>query len=70
VPSIIGTNERKRVMFIRWKGRYAYLETRYIDSDGKIKSRSKYLGQNYLPALKKMVAAGELSEYELKKLVS
>ncbi len=57
-------------MFIRWKGRYAYLEKRYTDGDGKVRSQSKYLGQNYLPALKKMVAAGELSEYELKKLVS
>ncbi len=57
-------------MFIRWKGRYAYLEQRYTGKDGKVKSHSKYLGQNHLLMLEKMVAAGELSEHEFKKLVS
>jgi hypothetical protein len=55
-------------LFIRWKGRYAYLERRYIGKDGKVKSQSKYLGQNYLVMLEKMVAAGEISDYEFKKL--
>ncbi|NLI11657.1 hypothetical protein [Pelotomaculum propionicicum] len=55
-------------MFIRWKGRYAYLEHRYIAEDGKVKSRSRYLGQNHLAALAKMLAAGEISKNEFKKL--
>ena len=55
-------------MFIRWKGRYAYLERRYTGKDGKVKSQSKYLGQNYLIMLEKMMAVGEISEYEFKKL--
>jgi hypothetical protein len=57
-------------MFIRWKGRYAYLERRYTGKNGKVKSQSKYLGQNYLTMLDKMMAAGEISEYEFKKLAS
>lgn len=57
-------------MFIRWKGQYAYLERRYTGKDGKVKSQSKYLGQNHLLMLEKMVTTGELSEYEFKKLVS
>lgn len=55
-------------MFIRWKGRYAYLEHRYIAEDGKVKSRSRYLGQNHLAALEKMLAAGEISKNEFKQL--
>ncbi|MDF9410101.1 hypothetical protein L7E55_17495 [Pelotomaculum isophthalicicum JI] len=55
-------------MFIRWKGRYAYLEHRYIAEDGKVKSRSRYLGQNHLEALTKMLAAGEISQNDFKKL--
>ena len=57
-------------MFIRWKGRYAYLERRYTGKDGKVKSQSKYLGQNHLLTLKKMATADEISEYELNKLAS
>ena len=57
-------------MFIRWKGRYAYLEQRYTGKDGKVKSQSKYLGQNHLLALKNMVATGEISDYEFKKLAN
>lgn len=57
-------------MFIRWKGRYAYLENRYIGDDGKVKSQSKYLGQNHLVALEKMVDAGEISKSQFNKLVS
>jgi hypothetical protein len=57
-------------MFIRWKGRYAYLEQRYPGKDGKVNRRSKYLGQNPLLMLEKMMAAGELGEHEFKKLVS
>lgn len=52
-------------MFIRWKGQYAYLEHRYTGEDGKVKSRSRYLGQNPLLALEKMVTAGEISETSL-----
>lgn len=55
-------------MFIRWKGRYAYLEQRYTGKDGKVKSQSKYLGQNHMLMLEKMSAAGEISEHEFKKL--
>ncbi len=57
-------------MFIRWKGRYAYLEQRYTGKDGKVKSQSKYLGRNPLPMLEKMVATDTLSKHEFKKLVS
>jgi len=56
-------------MFIRWKGRYAYLERRFKDKDGKVISRSRYLGQNHLTALEKMVADGEINENEFKLLV-
>jgi len=59
-----------RKMFIRWKGRYAYLEYRYTAEDGKVKSRSKYLGQNHLAKLMMMLAAGEISKYDFKKLNS
>ena len=54
-------------MFIRWKGRYAYLEQRYLDH-GKVKSRSKYLGQNPLQALAKMFVAGEI-DHAYEKIV-
>lgn len=57
-------------MFIRWKGWYAYLENRYTGEDGKVKSQSRYLGQNHLVALEKMVGAGEISKSQFKKLVS
>lgn len=57
-------------MFIRWKGRYAYLENRYTGQDGKVKSQSKYLGQNHLVALEKMLKAGEISKSQFNKLVS
>ena len=56
-------------MFIRWKGRYAYLENRYTGEDGKVKSQSKYLGQNHLLALEKMMEAGEISKSQFNKLV-
>ncbi|MDF9406755.1 hypothetical protein L7E55_00010 [Pelotomaculum isophthalicicum JI] len=55
-------------MFIRWKGRYAYLERRYKDNNGKVKSQSKYLGQNHLLTLEKMVTASEISEHDFKML--
>ena len=71
VPNIIDTIRRsQRKMFIRWKGRYAYLERRYTGKDGKVKSQSKYLGQNHLLKLEKMATAGEISEYEFKKLAN
>ncbi|MDD2235312.1 MAG: hypothetical protein PHV03_10550 [Desulfitobacteriaceae bacterium] len=54
-------------MFIRWKGRYAYLERRYL-LDGKVKSTSRYLGQNPLAALEKMVDASEIDRQEFNKL--
>lgn len=54
-------------MFIRWKGRYAYLEQRYLDH-GKVRCRSKYLGQNPLQALAKMFAAGEI-DHAYEKIV-
>lgn len=54
-------------MFIRWKGPYAYLEQRY-DTGGKIKSKSRYLGQNPLEALERMVKTGEIDRYAYKKL--
>ena len=57
-------------MFIRWKGKYAYLEQRYKGKDGKVGSKSKYLGENFLLALEMMVAAGEISEHEFKKLAA
>jgi len=57
-------------MFIRWKGRYAYLENRYTGEDGKVKSQSKYLGQNHLVALEKMLDAGEISKSQFRKLIS
>jgi hypothetical protein len=57
-------------MFIRWKGRYAYLENRYTGEDGKVKSQSRYLGQNYLVALEKMLDSGEISKCQFKKLIS
>jgi hypothetical protein len=57
-------------MFIRWKGKYAYLERRYTGKDGKVKSQSKYLGQNCLLTLEKMVTIGEISKYEFKKLAA
>jgi hypothetical protein len=38
------------------------LENRYIGDAGKVKSQSKYLGQNHLVALEKMVDAGEISK--------
>jgi hypothetical protein len=56
-------------MFIRWKGRYAYLENRYTGENGKVKSQSKYLGQNHLVALEKMLDAGEISKSQFNKLI-
>ena len=41
-------------MFIRWKGKYAYLEQRYLGNEGKVKSKTRYLGKNPLEVLKKM----------------
>jgi len=57
-------------VFIRWKGQYAYLERRFKGRDGKVVSRSRYLGQNHLTALEKMLADGEISENEFRLLVS
>jgi len=57
-------------MFIRWKGKYAYLEQRYTGKDGKVRSQSKYLGQNCLLTLEKMVTTGEISECDFKKLAA
>jgi len=54
-------------MFIRWKGKYAYLERRYL-TDGKVKTKSIYLGQNPLNALARMLAAGEISTIDYKKI--
>ena len=54
-------------VFIRWKGRYAYLEQRYLDH-GKVKSRSKYLGQNPLEALAKMFSGGEIDQDTYEKI--
>lgn len=54
-------------MFVRWKGKYAYLERRYL-TDGKVQSKSTYLGQNPLNALAKMLAAGEISTLEYRKI--
>ena len=54
-------------MFIRWKGRYAYLEQRYLDH-GKVKCRSKYLGQNPLEALAKMFSGGEIDQDTYEKI--
>jgi len=54
-------------MFVRWKGNYAYLERRYL-TDGKVKSKSTYLGQNPLKALGRMLASGEISTIEYKKI--
>jgi len=55
-------------VFIRWKGRYAYLEQRYLDN-GKVRCRSKYLGQNPLQALAEMFAAGEIDREAYEKIV-
>jgi hypothetical protein len=54
-------------MFLRWKRKYAYLERRYL-TDGKVKSKSTYLGQNPLKALAKMLAEGEISNLEYRKI--
>lgn len=55
-------------MFIRWKGKYAYLEQRYLDN-GKVKCRSKYLGQNPFDALAKMFSAGEIDQRAYESIV-
>ncbi|OPY58717.1 MAG: hypothetical protein A4E56_01619 [Pelotomaculum sp. PtaU1.Bin065] len=54
-------------MFIRWKGPYAYLEQRYT-AGGKVKSKSRYLGQNPLEALERMMDNGEINRHEYDKL--
>jgi hypothetical protein len=48
-------------MFIRWSRRYAKLSHRCLNN-GKLKCRSKYLGQNPLEALAKMFSAGEIDQ--------
>lgn len=55
-------------MFIRWKGRYAYLEQRYLDY-GKVKCRSQYLGQNPFNALAKMFSTGEIDRRTYERIV-
>jgi hypothetical protein len=56
-------------MFIRWKGKYAYLEQRYLGNDGKVKSKARYLGKNPLEILKKMLSAGQIEQKEYEKIV-
>lgn len=55
-------------MFIRWKGKYAYLEQRYLGNEGKVKSKTRYLGKNPLEVLKKMLAAGQIKQQEYEKI--
>ncbi|MEW6275705.1 MAG: DUF5348 domain-containing protein [Bacillota bacterium] len=45
-----------------------YLEQRYLDN-GKLKCRSKYLGQNPLKTLLEMLSAGEIDKYTYEKMV-
>jgi Flp pilus assembly CpaF family ATPase len=60
-------------VFIRWKQvgneKYAYLETRFKNSDGKIRGKSRYLGKNPLSALQKLVNNGEIADEEAKQLL-
>jgi hypothetical protein len=56
-------------MFIRWKGKYAYLERRYLGNEGKVKSQARYLGQNPLEVLKEMLAAGQIEKQEYEKIL-
>ncbi|MRS02443.1 hypothetical protein EG832_04335 [bacterium] len=56
-------------MFIRWKGKYAYLEQRYLGNGGKVKSKARYLGKNPLEVLKEMLAMGQIEQKEYEKIV-
>jgi hypothetical protein len=60
-------------MFIRWKQvgneKYAYLETRFKNSDGKICGKSRYLGKNPLSALQKLVSNGVIAGEDAKRLL-
>lgn len=51
-------------IFIRWKQKgsekYAYLETRYRDENGKIRGKSRYLGKDPKTAISKMAEDGEI----------
>lgn len=55
-------------MFIRWKGRYAYLEQRHLHN-GKVICRSKYLGRNPLQVLTEMCATGEIDRKTYEKII-
>lgn len=55
-------------MFIRWKGKYAYLERRYFD-DGKVRSESSYLGSNPLRSLETMLSKGQIDKYDYDRIV-
>ena len=45
------------------------IEQRYLDN-GKVKCRSKYLGQNPLDALAEMFSAGEIDHYTYERLTT